>query len=180
MNQKLRTEYGIQVPRNVVYNVMTDVDVDGLQGRRLTNRKKKRDTVFKSDGPDFVVSLDGHDKLCGYQNWTFPLGIYGCIDTCSRKMLFIYVAQSNSDPYIIGRRYFDYLYESKILPTHLRIDRGTETGKMATIQAYLSEKLNVMDDPTDAVIYGPSTTNKIERWWCELHERLETFFKTQL
>ena len=26
----------------------------------------------------------------------------------------------------------------------------------------------------------PSTSNKIERWWGELHERLEKFFKEQL
>ena len=37
-----------------------------------------------------------------------------------------------------------------------------------------------MDDPTDSIIYGPSTSNKIERWWRELHERLEKFFKEQL
>ena len=37
-----------------------------------------------------------------------------------------------------------------------------------------------MDDRTDSIIYGPSTSNKIERWWRELHERLEKFFKEQL
>ena len=37
-----------------------------------------------------------------------------------------------------------------------------------------------MDDPTDSIIYGPSTSNKIERWWRELHDRLEKFFKEQL
>ena len=179
MNQKLRTEHDIKVPRNVVYNVMTEVDPDGLKKRSVINKKKKRDQVFKSDGPDFVWSLDGHDKLCGYQNWTFPLGVYGCIDTFSRKMLFIFVAQSNSNPKLIGRRYFDYLYSMKILPTYLRIDKGTETGKMATIHAYLAGQTGDMEDPTDAVIYGPSTTNKIE-WWLDLHERLEKFFKSQL
>ncbi|CAB4009087.1 Hypothetical predicted protein, partial [Paramuricea clavata] len=47
----------------------------------------------------------------------------------------------------------------RALPRYLRIDRGTET---------------------DSVIYGPSTSNKIERWWRDLHERLEKFFKQQL
>jgi hypothetical protein len=37
-----------------------------------------------------------------------------------------------------------------------------------------------MNDPTDSVIHGPSTSNKIERWWRDLHERLEKFFKQQL
>ena len=30
------------------------------------------------------------------------------------------------------------------------------------------------------IMYGPSTQNKIERWWKELHERMEAFFKNQL
>ena len=32
-------------------------------------------------GPNWVHSLDGHDKLMGYQNSTFPLAIYGCLDS---------------------------------------------------------------------------------------------------
>ena len=34
--------------------------------------------------------------------------------------------------------------------------------------------------PEDTVEYGPSTSNRIERWWMELHERLEKFFEFQL
>lgn len=45
-----------------------------------------------------VASLDGHDKLCCYQNSTFPLGLYGCIYTFSRKILFLLVCHSNSNP----------------------------------------------------------------------------------
>ena len=62
----------------------------------------------------------------------------------------------------------------------MRMDRGNETGKMATLHAYLMSKVENMADPSDAIIYGPSTTNKIERWWRDLHERLEIFFKIQL
>ena len=76
--------------------------------------------------------------------------------------------------------YLRYLFETEMLPGNLRVDRGTETGKMATIHVYLLNKHEVMNDPTDTIIYGPSTSNKIERWWRELHERLEKFFKEQL
>ena len=62
----------------------------------------------------------------------------------------------------------------------MRMDRGNETGKMATLHAYLMSKVGNMANPTDAIIYGPSTTNKIERWWRDLHERLEMYFKIQL
>ena len=60
------------------------------------------------------------------------------------------------------------------------MDRGTETEKLATIHVYLLNQHGLMDDPTDSIIYGPSTSNKMERWWRDLHERLETFFKGQL
>lgn len=74
----------------------------------------------------------------------------------------------------------EYLYRTEVLPRFLRIDKGTETGKMATIQTYLMSQFGVMDDPLHSVIYGPSTTNKIERWWRDLHEKLERYFKEQL
>ena len=128
----------------------------------------------------FLISLDGHDKLCGYQNSTFPIAVYGCLDTFSRKILFIFVCESNSNPIIIGRRYFDYLYNTQQLPTYMRIDKGNETGEMAAIHVYMHSLIGVLEDPVDTVIFGPSTSNKIERWWRELHERLETLFKEQL
>ena len=35
MNQKLRTEHNILVPRHLVYNMMTELDPEGLQARKL-------------------------------------------------------------------------------------------------------------------------------------------------
>ena len=40
-----------------------------------------------------------------------------------------------------------YLVETNILPRYLRLDKGTETGKMCTIHAYLVDKLGLFDDP---------------------------------
>lgn len=59
----------------------------------------------------------------------------------------------------------------------LRLDKGTETGHMATIHAFLRQD---QDDEPVTVFYGPSTNNKIERWWRDLHNRFERFFKRQL
>ena len=67
-----------------------------------------------------------------------------------------------------------------MLPRNLRVDRGTETGEMATIHAFLLNQHEIMDDPTDSIIYGPSTSSKIEQWWSELHQRLAKFFIEQL
>lgn len=180
LNQKLRTVHDVKVPRHFVHNVLAELDPDGLEARGLQKKAKRPKLAFASNGPLWVVSLDGHDKLCGYQNWTFPLCIYGCLDTFSRKILFLFVSHSNSDPQVIGKKYLEYLCQEQIMPSYLRIDKGTETGKMATLQVYLVNKYGIMEDPVQSVIYGPSTSNKIERWWRDLHERLEKYFKVQL
>ena len=51
---------------------------------------------------------------------------------------------------------------------------------MATKHTFLRGQYNDEDDPVDSVLYGPSTQNKIERWWRELLDRMERFFKSQL
>jgi len=58
--------------------------------------------------------------------------------------------------------------------------KGTETGKMAATHSYLISKQDFFENHVDSVVYGPSTTNNIERWWRNLHERLEAYFKQQL
>ena len=128
INQKLRTEHNVLVPCHLVY-VMAELDPEGLEARNLQRKKKKVKGHFTSEGPLWVVSLDGHDKLCGYQNSTFPLGVYAGIDTFSRKILFLFVCYSNSNPLVI--------FESQMLPRNLRVDRGTETGKLAMIHVFL-------------------------------------------
>ena len=44
----------------------------------------------------------------------------------------------------IGRKYLQFLHEVRLLPRFIQIDCGSETGKMATIQIYLSNKLILM------------------------------------
>ena len=59
------------------------------------------------------MSLDGHDKLCGYQKSMFPLCIYGGLDTYSGRMNFLRVWTSNNNPKVIARFYFEYLFKSR-------------------------------------------------------------------
>lgn len=161
MHRKLRQEYGINVTRDQVYNVMTEFDPEGLEARGGIGAKKKRQKGnFTTRGSNWVHSLDGHDKLMGYQNSTFPLAIYGCLDTASRKLLWLRVWTSNCDPKVIGRWYFDYLYETRVMAAMLRVDRGTETGVMATLHSFLRRHHGDMD-PSDSVVYGPSTENQV-------------------
>ena len=51
---------------------------------------------------------------------------------------------------------------------------------MGTIHTYLIDKHGNFENPTDSVVYGPSTRNKKERWWRDFHERMELFIKQEL
>ena len=161
MHLKLRQKHGLNLPRDTVYALMAEADPEGLHERRPGPKKKKKKTCFVSRGPDWVLSVDGHDKLMGYQNSTFPIAIYGCIDTASRRILWLKAGTTNSNPELIGRWYFDYLYECRKVPNYLRMDKGTETGVMATMQCFLRQNHGDLDNPIDSVIYGPSTSNQV-------------------
>ena len=173
LNQKLRTVHNIKVPRHLVYNVLTEMNPDGLEARAVEKKIKRKKIPFTSEGSLWLASLDGHDNYV-------DLHFYGCLDTFSRKIMFLFVSHSNSNPLIVGGKYLEYLTKHQIMPRFLRLDKGTETGKMSAVHAFLIDKAGIMDDPVDSIIYGPSTSNKIERWWRDLHERFEQYFKEHL
>jgi len=173
MHAKIRQEYHLHVPRHAVHNVMYDLDAEGLENRALANRKRKRLCGnFMTKGPNWVHSLDGHAKLMGYQKSTFPLAIYGCLDSASRKLLWLKIWTTNSDPKIIGRWYFEHLYETKVIAQNLRIDKGTETGEMSTMHAFLMSELGA-EDPVSSVVFGPSTSNQVKQFLVHIHIKSE-------
>ncbi len=99
--------------------------------------------------------MDGHDKLMGSQNSTFPLTIYGAVDTASRKILTLRIWKTNSEPGLVGKWYLDLLHTNKVLPHHIRIDKGTETTAMATIHAYLrGQQASLESRPFPPKIFG--------------------------
>ena len=59
-------------------------------------------------GLDYTMSLDGLDKMCGFEKSTFPLSFYGGQDTFSARMNFLKIWTTNSHPKIIGRFYLEY------------------------------------------------------------------------
>ena len=70
------------------------------------------------------------------------------------------------------------------MPKTIRVDRGTETDIMATMHVALHDALGT-HATTEEIIdkcvrHGPSTANKIQRFWKDLHERMEKFVKCQL
>ena len=164
MYHKIRQVHGLYVTRDQVYAAMPDVDPEGLENRKPILKKKKMKSKFSSVSPNWVLSMDGHDKLMEHQNSTFPLAVYGCMDTASRKLLLLRARTYNNNPVYSARWYFDYLYESKTFPDHIRIDEGSETTIMATMQVFLSNKrpnIVISDEACSTVIYGPPTSNQV-------------------
>ena len=70
-------------------------------------------------GTNWVHPLDGHDKLMGYQNSTYPLAVYGCLDSASCKILWLHIWVSNSDPKLIGYWYLQHIFETKQIASYL-------------------------------------------------------------
>ena len=97
----------------------------GIKKQKAHTQEKENEEYIFFYCPN-VLSMDRHDKLMGYQNNTFPSAVYGCMDTASPKLLFIRAWSSNNNPVYPARWYFEYLYESKTLPDHIRIDKGSE------------------------------------------------------
>ena len=62
MHLKIKNINGLNVPRNLVYAAMADLDSDGLKMRQPENQKPKEKGNFISAGPNWVISFDGHDK----------------------------------------------------------------------------------------------------------------------
>ena len=61
-------QHEVQVPQNLVHKMLQNEDPEGLEFRRSSSKNKDRKRIYSCDGPRNGVSLDGHDKLCGYQN----------------------------------------------------------------------------------------------------------------
>ena len=160
MYHKIRQEHNLNAPRNLIHALMYDIDPEGLEARCPVGKKKREKGHFVTKGTNWVHSMDGHDKLMGYQNSTFPLAIYGAIDTASRKILWLKVWTSNSCPKRVGKWYLEYLYDVRQIASLIRVDKGTETGVMATMHAYLRQNHGDMN-AAETVLYGPSTSNQV-------------------
>ena len=141
----------IQVPRQVVADVMRELDPEGCRQRKARRLERRR---YLSPGPNFTWHVDGYDKLKPYG---FP--IHGCIDGWSRRIMWLKVAKSNNNPDIIANFYLDCVSEVGGCPKMIRTDCGTENGVMAAMQCTFQNEVN-------AHKYGTSPANqRIESWW---------------
>ena len=90
------------MPQDLVYTTMMELDLEGVEARAPAAKKKNRNEHFSAKGTNWVHSIDGHNKLMGYQNSTYPIASYGSIDSASQKILWLQVWVTNCDSEVLG------------------------------------------------------------------------------
>ncbi|KAA0706551.1 hypothetical protein E1301_Tti022474 [Triplophysa tibetana] len=154
---------GIITDRETVRIILRLLDGNGVD---LRSRNRLRRRVYFSRGPNYVWHIDGYDKLKPY-----GIGISGCIDGFSRKMIWLESYRTNSDPRVIAGYFITSVTEAEGCPARVRLDLGTENGHVADMQKFLHNSNSL------CVSFGPSTGNqRIERWWLTLRSQCIQFW----
>ena len=126
-------------------------------------------------GPDYVWSLDGHDKLA---DW--GIEIYAAIDTYSRKIIWIYVGITNRTAMSVLHQYLTTIEDIGYIPRILRTDHGSECPLVAEAHYGLARAALAQNSAPDTVselsfkevfYFGGSAHNqRIESWWAQLEK----------
>lgn len=153
----------MRVTQETVRLLLSEIDPDGLR-QRSRHRLIRR--VYINRGPNFLIHIDGYDKLTPYG---FP--IHGAVDGYSRRILWLQVLPSNENPSYIARLYMDYLKEIRMVPRVVRADAGTENSHIHKIQVAFRSNHNDSMKGNKSFSYGRSTANqRIEMLWsCLMH-----------
>lgn len=158
MHQRLRVDYGTVIDKESVRLILKVLDPEGVE---LRSRRRLRRRNYYSKGPDYLWHLDGYDKLK-----PFGFCIHGAIDGYSRRILWLEVGVTNSDPYVVANYFIKCIKKLGGVPRCIRADRGTENTNIASIQVLLRQ--NDADDfaAEKSFVYGRSVSNqRIEAWW---------------
>ncbi|XP_064389966.1 uncharacterized protein LOC135337880 [Halichondria panicea] len=159
----LRTKYKVCAPRRVVRELLSVVDPRSVEIRR---RGRLHRRIYRSKGPNHCWHIDGNDKLK-----PFGFHIHGGIDGYSRKILWLEVASTNKDSFVIGGYYLKAVELCEGCPTLVRADMGTENAKVAHLQPFLRRHDTDSFAGCDSFRYGKSVHNqRIEAMWSVLRK----------
>ncbi|KAF3850691.1 hypothetical protein F7725_012463 [Dissostichus mawsoni] len=125
----LKQKHGLHVKRETVIRMLRELNPLGTLSR--TRRRFVRCT-YHSMGPNYVWHVDGYDKLK-----PFGIGISGCIDGFSRKIMWLKCGPTNKNPEVIKNNFIDCIRNVGVIPMRLRTDCGTENGLMESVQCTL-------------------------------------------
>ena len=76
--------------------------------------------------------------------------------------MFITVLSALYSPLEQQLIYLTIVFFCLALSHHLRLDKGSEMGSIATIHAFLRTSHPEIRNPEDGVKFGPSTSNKVK------------------
>ena len=170
-----------EIKFTILRPISTQTDLLGeVVGAKKARRKKGN---FSLKAPNWVHSLDGRDKLMDFQNSTFPLAIYGCLDAAIRKLFWLRVWNKNCDPQLIGHWYLEHVMETKVIAAMIRVDKDTETGTMAAIPAFFRRHHTDVTDPVDTILsimtHMIMLTGENGQTPLPLHTQIHTYTCTQ-
>ena len=138
---------------DTLFGIVKLLDPIGVEKRLyVLNRLLKGEYIVP--GPDYIWSLDGHDKL---KHWGFE--IYAAIDAYSRYIIWIYVGISNKTTTSIATQYLTSVKAFGKHPQILQSDHGVE----APIGAEVHYALSWITQPNallqDVYYFGTSIGN---------------------
>ncbi|KAI9527800.1 hypothetical protein NQZ68_027893 [Dissostichus eleginoides] len=136
-----------------------------------TRRRFVRRT-YHSMGPNDVWHVDGYDKLK-----PFGIGISGCIDGFSRKIMWLKCGPTNKNPEVIKNNFIDCIRNVGVIPMRLRTDCGTENGLMESVQCTLRHDHSNYYAGAKSQMFGSSMSNqRIESWWSIFRKQRTQFW----
>ena len=97
----------------------------------------------------------------------------GCIDGFSRQVIWLNVFRTSSKPEGIAGYFMEAVGEKMGYPHMVRGDMGTENGRVAEIQAFLSGNQG-------SFVYGQVNNQQIEAFWCVLRKECTQFWMDTL
>ena len=149
--------YGIQMHQDRVMQILQEEEPERTV-QRSAHRLERQDYC------------DNCDKMkpCG-------LSIYGALDGSSRKVVWLEVCKTNSNPMVVATMYIRAVQSLGLVPEMLRTDHGNEAGVMTAAHCIFRQN-------ADVNMYVTSVANqRIENLWSHFRRTstswLVNFFK---
>lgn len=157
-----------------IRDALAHMDPQGTEARKRGPDRKNQGGEYIVPGRDFLWAIDGHDKFRNY-----GIEIYAGVDAYSRRILWIYVGNSNRRQVSILKQMVSVLENQNHCPKFWRSDRGKEVLLLADAHYSFYQKHRETEGNTpeqvdslrfrDCYMFGTSTANiRIESAWMRL------------
>ncbi|PIK51443.1 hypothetical protein BSL78_11682 [Apostichopus japonicus] len=156
---------GLNIDKETIRIALSVLDPIGVA---IRSRRRLYRRAYHANGPNFIWHADGYDKLK-----PFGIGINGCIDGFSRKLIWCEAYKTNNDPTVIAGYFIEAVDRRGGFPFLIRTDMGTENRTMEQMQLFFHRNI----PNSVGFIYGTSTHNqRIEFFWGILRKECIQFW----